>query len=145
VVGNDDGASRLAATLPVTALGIRPGALAFSPDEAFLLVGAGNSVAAFDLERGQSAPLMLSSSAIINDDCGERFVDGANQWCGSEPRASELAWSSGSDLVAFRSSLGTLELVDVSLASSGRIGDAFTPDDVCSEACRSAESARFQP
>jgi WD40 repeat protein len=145
VAESDQRASRLAATLPATELGTRPGALAFSPDEAFLLVGAGNSVALFDLERGQSAPLALSSSAIVNDDCGERFVDGASQWCGREPRTSELAWSSASDLVAFRSSLGTLALVDVSLVSSGRISDPFAPDEACSEGCRSAESARFQP
>jgi WD40 repeat protein len=142
---SDESSSRLAATLSATRLGTRPGALAFSPDEAFLLVGAGNSVALLDLGRGQSVPLILSSSAAIDDDCNERFVDGASGWCGREPRSSELAWSSGSDLVAFRSSLGSLFLVDVSLAAAGIVGDPITPDGGCSEACLSSQSARFQP
>jgi WD40 repeat protein len=145
VARSDERATGLVATVPETVLGIRPGALAFSPDEAFLLVGAGNSVGLFDLERGQSSPAVLSSSAAINDDCGERFVDGATEWCGRQSRAAELAWSNGSDLVAFRSSLGTLLLMDVSLASSGIIGEAIAPDTVCSEACRSSNTARFQP
>jgi hypothetical protein len=145
VSDNADGASRLAATVPAARIGTRPGALAYSPDEAFLLVGAGNAVALLDLEGDRSSPLVLSNSANISDDCSERFVAGATGWCGREPRAAELAWSSGSDLVSFRSSLGTLLVADVSLASSGVIGDLLEPDGDCFEACRSSESARFQP
>jgi hypothetical protein len=43
--------------------------------------------------------------------------------------------------VAFRSVLGTLELIDVS-AEPAR---SLTPDSACSEGCRSGSSARFQP
>jgi hypothetical protein len=82
---------------------------------------------------------------VIDDACSERFADGATEWCGGEPSSAELAWSSASDLVAFRSSLGSLFVVDVSLASSGIVSDPIEPDSGCSEACRSSDSARFQP
>jgi hypothetical protein len=145
VAQTDERVTRLAATVPTPLLGTRPGALAFSPDERFLLVGAGNALGLLDLERAPSLPVVLSNSALINDSCSERFVDGASEWCGREPAPSELAWSSDAGLVAFRSSLGTLLVIDASLAASGVIGAPIAPDNVCSEACPSSLSARFQP
>jgi hypothetical protein len=139
----DDGSSRLRITLPTSLLGTRPGALAFSPDEDSLLIGAGNAVSLLNLDR--ESLLVLSSSAAINDNCSERFVDGRGQWCGGESTSRDLSWSSGSDVVAFRSSLGTLQLVDVSRAADGSVAAPISPDSACSEACGSNESARFQP
>jgi WD40 repeat protein len=141
----DARSARLWAELPTTALGTRPGALVFSPDERSLLIGAGNSLNLLDLERAQGSLVSLSSSAVINDACSERFADAADTWCGSSPRVSELAWSSGSDLVAFRSALGTLSVIDVSLVRLGILGTPLSPDGACSEACRSSQTARFQP
>jgi hypothetical protein len=141
----DASTTRLWVALPTTALGTRPGALAFSPDETSLLIGAGNSLSLLDLERAQGSLVSLSPSAVINDGCSERFADGADTWCGSTPQLSELAWSSGSDLVAFRSALGTLSVMDVSLVRQGVVGTPLSPDGGCSEACRSSQTARFQP
>lgn len=138
-----DGGSRLRTTLPTSVLGTRPGALAFSPAEDLLLIGAGNSVSLLNLDQGSL--LVLSASAAINDGCSERFVDGRGQWCGGEAESRDLSWSSGSDVVAFRSSLGTLQLVDVSRALDGSVAAPISPDSACSEACGSNESARFQP
>jgi hypothetical protein len=141
----DARATRLWAALPTTTLGTTPGALAFAPDETALLIGAGNSLNLLDLERAQGSLVSLSLSAVINDGCSERFADGADTWCGSEHQLSELAWSSGSDLVAFRSALGSLSVMDVSLVRQGVVGPPLSPDGACSEACRSSQTARFQP
>jgi hypothetical protein len=138
----DERAAQLSVTLPSSVLGTRASALAFSPDETCLLIGAGNSLSLIDLDKGLGSWRELSTSALSNDTCSERFVDGRGQWCGSEAAAPDPFWSSGSDLVAFRSSLGTLQIVDVTPAGQGR---AISPDPDCSEACRSGESARFQP
>jgi hypothetical protein len=145
VVAIEDGVPRLASTLPSAALGTPPGALAFSPDEAFLLIGAGNVLGWIELERGQRGFAQLSASALVNDFCSERFSDGERSWCGAPARAPELSWSSDSNQIAFRSSLGTLQLIDVSLARTGRVGAPLAPDGACSEACSSSASARFQP
>jgi hypothetical protein len=141
----DAPAALLWAALPATALGTRPGALAFSPDETSLLIGAGNSLSLLDLQRAQGSLVSLSLSAVVNDGCSERFADGADTWCGNPPQLSELAWSIGSDLVAFRSALGTLSVMDVSLVRQGLLGTPLSPDTTCSEACRSSQTARFQP
>ncbi len=141
----DADGSRLRATLPASLLGTKPGALAFSPDEGFLLIGAGNVVSLLNLDQGPASLLVLSASAAINDSCSERFVEGRGQWCGGEAEARDLSWSSGSDVVAFRSSLGTLQLVDVSRAREGSVSAPISPDGACSEACGSNDSARFQP
>ncbi|HKO95051.1 MAG TPA: hypothetical protein VJU61_28045, partial [Polyangiaceae bacterium] len=145
VVRLDGAAPQLSLLLPTSLFGIRPGALAFSPDETFLLIGAGNSLRLLNLEQGPNSLRDLSSSALFGDVCSERFVDGSQQWCGSPATSPELSWSSGSDLVAYRSALGTLNLLDVSLALDDYIGTPLSPDRVCSEACASSQSARFQP
>ena len=141
----DGEAPRLAVTLPSAVLGTRPGALAFSPDEALLLIGAGNSLALIDLEQGGGSPLSLSASALIDDSCSERFNDASSDWCGAPSRAPSLSWSSDSEHVAFRSSLGTLQLLDVGRARDGWAFAPVSPDATCSEACSSSASARFQP
>jgi len=146
VVRLDRGAPQLSLALRTSLFGIRPGALAFSPDETFLLIGAGNSLRLLNLERGLDSLRELSNSALIDDACSERFADGSRQqWCGSPAAAPELSWSSRSDLVAYRSALGTLNLLDLSSALDGDIGAPLSPDRVCTEACSSSQSARFQP
>jgi WD40 repeat protein len=141
----DTDAARLWAVLPTTALGTRPGALLFSPDEAALLIGAGNSLTLLDLEDAARPWAVLSNSALVEDACSERFADGAEAWCGSALQGPVLAWSSASDLVSFRSALGTLSVIDVSLVRQGVVGPTLSPDGDCSEACRSSQTARFQP
>jgi hypothetical protein len=47
--------------------------------------------------------------------------------------------------VAFRSALGTLQLLDLSRIREGELGRVISPDVTCSEACRSSNTARFQP
>lgn len=141
VVVDTLGRPRLWATVPNSVLGTAPGALSFSPDDSFLLIGAGNALELLDLTEDTLAPRQLSASALIDGACNERFLDG--QWCGSAALDSEPFWSSDSDWVAFRSVLGTLELVRVTRAAEAV--HALEPDSACSEACRSASSARFQP
>jgi hypothetical protein len=140
-----DGASpELALSLPVAALGVRPGVLLFSPDERSLLLGAGNTLGVLGLEPA-AALRVLSPAAVFDETCSERVADAGSGWCGSESGLPDLAWSPGSDLVLFRSTLGTLQLVDMSRAQAGSVPAPVSPDAVCSEACRSAQTARFQP
>jgi hypothetical protein len=141
----DGGASERVLTLPTSELGTRPGALVFSPDERRLLVGAANSLGLVSLDAKTPALLPLSSSALLDEFCGEDFVNGASEWCGAASHAPSLAFSRGSDLVAFRSALGTLAVIDVSGARDGEIGEPISPDSTCSEACTSGQSAVFQP
>jgi hypothetical protein len=133
----------LAVALPSTALGLRPGVMLFAPDEDQLLLGAGNTLALLGL-----APVadleVLSASAVFDEACSERSADLAG-WCGSESSTPDLAWSPGSDLVLFRSTLGTLQLLDMSRTRGGQRPAPLSPDPACSEACRSAQTARFQP
>jgi WD40 repeat protein len=131
-------------SLPSTTLGVRPGVLLFSPDERFLMLGAGNTLGVLGLEPA-AALRVLSASAVFDETCSERVADAGSGWCGSESGLPDLAWSPGSDLVSFRSALGTLQLVDMSHARAGFVPAPVSPDGVCSEACRSAQTARFQP
>jgi hypothetical protein len=140
----DGDSPELSLILPSAALGVRPGVMLFSPDEAQLLLGAGNSLGLVGLEPAAELRL-LGVTALFDETCSERFVDGSGTWCGTESGPPDLAWSPGSDLVVFRSTLGTLQLVDVSHARGGQVPAAMSPDGVCSEACRSAQTARFQP
>jgi hypothetical protein len=144
VVRADGPSPRLWAALPNSLLGTRPGALAFAPDEGWLLIGAGNSLWVVDLEQGPESLRELSASALFDDACSESFLEGRGHWCGSDPVAGP-AWSSPADLVAFRSTLGTLELVDLSRLRDGEVAAPVSPDSACSEACRSGDSFRFQP
>jgi hypothetical protein len=130
--------------LPSTTLGVRPGALLFSPDERFLMLGAGNTLGVLGLEPAADLRV-LSASAVFDETCSERVADAGSGWCGSESGLPDLAWSPGSDLVVFRSALGTLQLVDMSHAQDGLVPGPISPDGACSEACRSAQTARFQP
>jgi hypothetical protein len=140
----EPGAPRLQLALPAAVVGGTPSVLSFSPDESFLAVGAANTLGLIDLEQGAASYVALSPSAVFNELCSERFVDGAAEWCGSASREPDVSWSRGSDLIAFRSSLGTLQLIDLSRASEGRIGAPLSPD-ACFEGCSSSSSARFQP
>lgn len=88
---------------------------------------------------------MLSASALLDDACNEDQLAGFDAWCGSASAAPNVSWSSGSDLVAFRSTLGTLQVVEVSRARDGIVTQPQAPDSSCSEACSSASNARFQP
>lgn len=144
VVRTQPGAPRLQTALPVSALGAAPSVLSFSPDESFLAIGAANTLGLIDLEQGAASYVVLSPSAVFDEFCSERFVDGDAAWCGSASREPDVSWASASDLIAFRSSLGTLQLIDLSRASEGRIGAPLSPD-ACSEGCSSSSSARFQP
>jgi WD40 repeat protein len=138
------GAPRLQLALPASVVSGTPSVLSFSPDESFLAVGAANTLGLIDLEQGAASYVMLSPSAVFNELCSERFVDGATQWCGSASREPDVSWSGGSDLIAFRSTLGTLQLIDLSRASEGHIGAPLSPD-ACFEGCSASNSARFQP
>jgi hypothetical protein len=138
------GAPRLQLTLPASVVGGAPSVLSFSPDESLLAVGAANTLGLIDPEQGEASYVALSPSAVFNELCSERFVDGTAEWCGSASREPDVSWSRGSDLIAFRSTLGTLQLIDLSRASEGRIGAPLSPD-ACSEGCSSSNSARFQP
>lgn len=140
----EPGPPELVLELPASVLGLAPSVLSFSPDESFLAIGAANSLALIDLARGTASPIGLSSSALFNEFCSERFVDGAADWCGAASREPDVSWSSGSDAIAFRSSLGTLQVIDLSRASQGRVGPPLSPDS-CFEGCSSSASARFQP
>jgi hypothetical protein len=138
---NTSGRPRLWATVSSAVLGTVPGTLSFSPDDSFLLIGAGNALELLDLTAEPAPPRQLSASALIDSGCNERFLDG--QWCGSATLGSEPFWSSDSDWVAFRSVLGTLELVEARHAAEP--ARSLSPDSACSEGCRSGSSARFQP
>jgi hypothetical protein len=140
----EPGPPELALELPASALGAVPSVFSFSPDESWLALGAANSLGLIDLEQGTVSPVVLSPSALFNELCSERFVDGAADWCGSASREPDVSWSGGSDLIAFRSSLGTLQVIDLSRAREGRIGPPLSPDS-CFEGCSSSTSARFQP
>lgn len=144
IVRADNPRPELWAALPSSVSSSAPGGLAFSPDETLLVIGAGNSLQLLDLEQGPESLRELSASALIDDTCSERFLDGSSQWCGSATEAS-VSWSRGSDLVAFRSALGTLEILDLSRVRAGEVGGPISPDETCSEACGSSSSARFQP
>jgi hypothetical protein len=142
VVVNTSGRTRLWGAVPNTLLGTAPGALVFSPDESSLLIGAGNALELLDLTADAPAPRQLSASALGGGGgCSERFLDG--QWCGSTALDAAPVWSSDSRWVAFPTALGTLELIDVRPGAES--APALAPDSACSEACRSANSARFQP
>jgi hypothetical protein len=141
VVVNTSGRPRLWAAVPSTVLGTTPGALAFSPDESLLLIGAGNALELLDLTADAPAPRQLSASALGDSGCSERFLDG--QWCGSSALDGTPFWSSDSNWVAFPTALGTLELIGVRPGAGS--AHSLAPDSACSEACRSARSARFQP
>jgi hypothetical protein len=137
-----DGA-HLAFAVPASLLGTTLASIAFSPDETLLAIGAGNALSVVNLEQGLDSLRVISPSVSLAGVCGERFVDGADQFCGSALVAGEPAWSSDSQLVTFRSALGTLQLIDLSLA--GRGGSPLSPDSDCSEGCSSPATARFQP
>jgi len=141
LVVNTSGRPRLWAPVSSAVLGTTPGSLSFSPDDSFLLIGAGNALELLDLTADPAAPRQLSASALIDSECNELFLDG--QWCGAAAPGSAPFWSGDSDWVAFRSVLGTLELVEVTRA--GEPARSLSPDGACSESCRSASSARFQP
>jgi hypothetical protein len=144
IVRSDGQGARLWASLPSSELGTRPGALVFSPDESWLLIGAGNSLAVLDLQQPAASVHPLSTSALVDDTCSERLLEGRGQWCGRDSDPG-LAWSGASDQLAFRSVLGTLELLDLSRLRDGEVAASLAPDSACSEACRSGESFRFQP
>lgn len=144
VARTQPGAPRIEVELPAAVLGAPPSVLSFSPDESFLAIGAANALGLVELEQGAASYVVLSPSAVFNESCSERFVDGAAEWCGSGSQAPDVSWSNASDLIAFRSSLGTLQLIDLSGASEGRIGAPLSPD-ACFEGCASSSSARFQP
>jgi hypothetical protein len=88
---------------------------------------------------------VLSASTLLEEGCSEDLLAGYGAWCGSASSAPNVSWSSGSDLIAFRSVLGTLQVIDVSRARDGVFGAPESPDRSCSEACASAGNARFQP
>lgn len=136
--------SRLRLALPSALLGAPISLLSFSPDENFLAVGAANSLGLIDLGSGSFSFVLLSSSAVFSESCSERFVDGAADWCGAPSREPDISWSTASDVIAFRSSLGTLQLIDVSRAREGVAPVAISPD-ACLEGCSASSSARFQP
>lgn len=140
----EPGPPRLQAVVPSSALGITASVLSFSPDESWLAVGAANSLGLIDLERSTEAFRLLTPSASFDEFCSERFVDGPGGWCGVASSETDVAWSSASDLIAFRSSLGTLQLVDLSQARRGFISAPISPD-ACFEGCSSSGTARFQP
>lgn len=144
-VARPEPAARLAFSVPSSALGLRAGVLAFSPDERALLAGAANTLAWLDLTQGAASFQVLSVSALLEEGCSEELLAGYGAWCGSPSSAPNVSWSSSSDQVAFRSVLGTLQVVDVSRARDGGIGSPRSPDRECSEACSSASNARFQP
>lgn len=138
------GAPRLQLALAASVVSGTPSLLSFSPDESLLAVGAANTLGLIDLEQGAASYVVLSPSAVFDELCSERFVEGAAEWCGSASREPDVSWSRGSDLIAFRSTLGTLQLIDLSRASEGRIGAPLSPD-ACFEGCSASSSARFQP
>ncbi|HWO08054.1 MAG TPA: hypothetical protein VNN80_01200, partial [Polyangiaceae bacterium] len=140
----ESGRTRLVARVASAELGSVASTLAFSPDERGLLVGAGNRLWLLALD-GEPRLVELSASALLDDACGERSVDAPESWCGSDSGSTSVRWSSGSDVVLFRSTLGTLTFVDVSAAGDGRVGEPITPDADCDEACLSGTTARFQP
>jgi hypothetical protein len=143
IVRSDGERPQLWAALPSSAFASEPGALAFAPNERLLLIGAANSLYLLDLEQGPESLRELSASALSDGSCSERFVDGRQEWCGSPPDVS-LTWSRGSDVLAFRSTLGTLQLLDLNQLQAPELPSPFSPDS-CSEACRSSSTARFQP
>jgi hypothetical protein len=69
------GRPRLWTTVSHALLGTTPGALSFSPDESFLLIGAGNELQLLDLRAAPTAPRPLSAHALIDGECSERFLD----------------------------------------------------------------------
>lgn len=136
---------RRAAAVPSAVLGAAASTLSFSPDEGHLIIGAGNRLQMLELESPEASLLELGTSALLDDACSERAIDGIEQWCGSDSSLSVLRWAPGSDAVALRSVLGTLVVIDTSGANDARIGRALAPDADCDEACVSSTSARFQP
>jgi WD40 repeat protein len=143
ILRSDGERAKLWAALPSSAFASAPGALAFAPDERRLLIGAANALYLLDLEQGPESLRELSASALGDDSCSERFVDGRQQWCGSQPELN-VTWSRGSDVLAFRSTLGTLQLLDLSQLQPAELPRPLSPDS-CSEACLSSSTARFQP
>jgi hypothetical protein len=141
----DAGGPRRAMVIPGAALGGTASTLGFSPDDDRLLIGAGNRLALLDLQASGGSLAELSASALLDEGCSERPTDGLEQWCGSDSGLSVVRWAPASDVVAFRSTLGTLTVIDVSQSREGRLGPAVTPDADCEEACVSSTSARFQP
>jgi hypothetical protein len=130
--------------VPSAALGAPVSSLAFSPAEDRLLVGSGNRLGLLQLGADDTSLLEVSPSVLLDDGCSERSVDALQGWCGSDSGASALRWSSGADVIAFRSALGARNLADVSEDAAGWLVP-FTPDPDCDEACLSGSSARFQP
>jgi WD40 repeat protein len=137
--------ARLAFSVPSSALGASASTLAFSPDESALIAGGANTLAWIDLAQGAASLRVLSAGALLEEGCSEDLLAGYGAWCGSASSAPNVSWSSGSELIAFRSALGTLQVIDVSRARDGVIGSPQSPDRSCSEACGSANNARFQP
>jgi len=140
----EPGPPRVEAVLPTAVLGLPASVLSFSPDESWLVVGAANTLGAIDLDQGRDSFRVLSPSAILDEFCSERFVDGRGAWCGNATREPDVSWSIGSDSIAFRSSLGTLQLIDLSRAREGIASEPISPDG-CFEGCSSSSTARFQP
>ncbi len=144
-VARPEPAARLSFRLPGAALGLPASVLAFSPDERALLAGAANTLGWLELSRGAGSFQVLSASALLDEGCSEDLLAGYGAWCGSSSASPNVSWSAGSELIAFRSVLGTLQVVDVSRAGEGIVGQPLSPDVSCSEACSSASTARFQP
>jgi hypothetical protein len=118
--------------------------LGFAPNGEWLLVHRGKRLSFFDVRDPKLGEVELSSLLAPSLRCEEDFRDTNGGWCGAERPLAPFAWSPKSDLAAYETAKGTLEMRDFTWVAR----DVFGAVDVhpnCSSACVSKNQFGFQP
>jgi hypothetical protein len=116
--------------------------LSFSPNELLLLQHRGARLSLFDLRDQQPLELTVSDALSPSERCEEDFRN-TSGWCGVERSLAPFTWAPGSDLAAFQTALGTLEIYDLTWLS--RLRFSLIPvNEQCGHDCIGGEFA-FQP
>ncbi|HWA75915.1 MAG TPA: putative Ig domain-containing protein [Polyangiaceae bacterium] len=144
----DDGTPRTEFDVALSPATVAPnnafGELEFSPDGNLLLMHRGKRLSFFDVRAQKLGEVVLSGLLAPSLRCEEDFRDTNGGWCGAERPLAPFAWSQGSDLAAFETAKGTLEIRDFTWLAR----DVFDAVDVhpnCSSACVSNNQFGFQP
>jgi hypothetical protein len=125
-------------------------ALAFSPDDRYLLVQRGSALLVSDLTAGpnsgaRSAALALSVElpsdvSQATSACSEDFLSAPDRWCGNADPAAPFRWAPDSRFVSYRSA-GNLTVVDLTQFPGVVFHEYSAPD--CTQKC--ASQFEFQP
>jgi hypothetical protein len=117
-----------------------PVELGFSADERFVLEHRGTMLLLHSLEYPEYPAIGASGTSSLNApaECQPSFVDGPSTWCGNPHNGHEFVWSPESPVAAFRTDLGTLQLLDFSLLDLSQSPSTFRKlpvNDQCGGTC----------